>query len=78
MGRNRHVWADHGLGSAGDAIADRVMEKMLSAVREAGCEQLARIVFTEALFQAFELPKRTKEVRAKAGWVKPKGTASKR
>jgi len=51
-------WKSHGLTEKGAEKAEAVLDLMKVAVDKAGSEQLADIVFKEAVFQIFELKTR--------------------
>jgi hypothetical protein len=71
---NEDIWTARGIAEAGHARCDEAMALMLRAVALAGPE-LANVVFAEAKYQAFELPKRSAEFQEEQRWQPPKDSA---
>lgn len=55
----KKYWDQHGLVEAGAKKAEFALPVMLTAVELCGDRELAELVFKEAIFQAYALPKRT-------------------
>jgi len=68
--KNDHIWVTHGLRLKGMDLADLALPVMMEAVKRLASPEFASIVFKEALFQVYELPKLTPEARSRLEWKK--------
>jgi hypothetical protein len=67
MSQNAEIWLSRGVEPSGHDRCDEAMRLMMQAVSLAG-PALADVVFAEAKFQGFELPKRTPRFQRANAW----------